>query len=154
MTAQAATQVIEAGEGAIAPGAAAVERAPQTLAAGGLVAFPTETVYGPGADATNRAAVARRYDAQGRPSLHPLIAHVRRADAARADADGAGVDHRCLPRSAGAAAARRLGARGHRAGGCACRGAAVCRVTGECRRGADRPRRACLPLCPAGAAAA
>jgi L-threonylcarbamoyladenylate synthase len=84
MTAQAATQVIEAGEGAIAPGAAAVERAARTLAAGGLVAFPTETVYGLGADATNGAAVARLYDAKGRPSFNPLIAHVADADAARA----------------------------------------------------------------------
>src|SRR5215467_703982 len=84
MTAQAATQVIEAGEGAITPGAAAVERAAHTLAAGGLVAFPTETVYGLGADATNGAAVARLYDAKGRPSFNPLIAHVANADAARA----------------------------------------------------------------------
>src|SRR6516165_3508880 len=84
MTAQAATQVIEAGEGAIAPGAAAVERAARTLAAGGLVAFPTETVYGLGADATNGAAVARLYDAKGRPWFNPLIAHVADADAARA----------------------------------------------------------------------
>src|SRR5215471_13246659 len=82
MTAQAATQVIEAGDGAIRPGAAAVERAAHTLAAGGLVAFPTETVYGLGADATNGAAVARLYDAKGRPSFNPLIAHV--ADAAAA----------------------------------------------------------------------
>ena len=46
------------------------------LAAGGLVAFPTETVYGLGADATNGAAVARLYAAKGRPSFNPLIAHV------------------------------------------------------------------------------
>jgi L-threonylcarbamoyladenylate synthase len=84
MSAQAATQVIEAGEGAIIPGAAAVERAARVLAAGGLVAFPTETVYGLGADATNGAAVARLYDAKGRPSFNPLIAHVADADAARA----------------------------------------------------------------------
>ena len=84
MTAQAATQVIEAGEGAITPGAAAVERAARVLAAGGLAAFPTETVYGLGADATNGAAVARVYEAKGRPSFNPLIAHVADADAARA----------------------------------------------------------------------
>src|SRR6516165_10672303 len=83
MTAQAATQVIEAGEGAITPGAAAVERAAHTLAAGGLVAFPTETVYGLGVDATNAAAVARLYDAKGRPSFNPLIAHVAETAAAR-----------------------------------------------------------------------
>jgi L-threonylcarbamoyladenylate synthase len=46
------------------------------LAAGGLVAFPTETVYGLGADATNAQAVARLYAAKGRPSFNPLIAHV------------------------------------------------------------------------------
>src|SRR5215831_15777147 len=84
MTAQAATQVIEAGEGAITPGAAAAERAARTLAAGGLVAFPTETVYGLGADATNGPAVARLYEAKGRPSFNPLIAHVADASAARA----------------------------------------------------------------------
>ena len=83
MTAQPATQVIEASDGAITPGAAAVARAARTLAAGGLVAFPTETVYGLGADATNGAAVARLYDAKGRPSFNPLIAHVADADAAR-----------------------------------------------------------------------
>src|SRR5919198_1593943 len=61
------------------PIAAAVE----TLAQGGLVAFPTETVYGLGADATNGAAVARLYAAKGRPSFNPLIAHVPDLDAAR-----------------------------------------------------------------------
>ena len=43
---------------------------------GGLVAFPTETVYGLGADATNAAAIARLYQAKGRPAFNPLIAHV------------------------------------------------------------------------------
>ena len=46
------------------------------LASGGLVAFPTETVYGLGADATNPAAVAALYAAKGRPSFNPLIAHL------------------------------------------------------------------------------
>ena len=46
------------------------------LAEGGLVAFPTETVYGLGADATNPAAIARLYRAKGRPAFNPLIAHV------------------------------------------------------------------------------
>ena len=46
------------------------------LAAGELVSFPTETVYGLGADATNDAAVAKIYQAKGRPSFNPLIAHV------------------------------------------------------------------------------
>jgi L-threonylcarbamoyladenylate synthase len=75
MTAELATQVLEAG-------ALAVESAARVLAHGGLVAFPTETVYGLGADAGNGEAVARLYDAKGRPSLNPLIAHV--ADAAAA----------------------------------------------------------------------
>ena len=43
---------------------------------GGLVAFPTETVYGLGADATNAQAVARIYDVKGRPANHPLIVHI------------------------------------------------------------------------------
>ncbi len=54
----------------------AAKAAAQCLAAGGLVAFPTETVYGLGADATNGSAVARLYAAKGRPSFNPLIAHV------------------------------------------------------------------------------
>ena len=47
-----------------------------TLAAGNLVAFPTETVYGLGADACNANAVARIYSVKGRPSDHPLIVHI------------------------------------------------------------------------------
>lgn len=54
------------------------------LRQGGTVAFPTETVYGLGADATNDAAVARIYAAKGRPSFNPLIVHVR--DLAQAEA--------------------------------------------------------------------
>ncbi len=46
------------------------------LAQGGLIAFPTETVYGLGADAANPGAIARLYAAKGRPALNPLIAHV------------------------------------------------------------------------------
>ena len=64
-------------------GAAAVTAAARCLAAGGLVAFPTETVYGLGADATNAAAIARLYQAKGRPAFNPLIAHVGDLDAAR-----------------------------------------------------------------------
>ena len=68
----------------VAPaGPAAVDRAAATLAAGGLVALPTETVYGLGADATNDSAVARLYAAKERPSFNPLIAHVAGLDAAR-----------------------------------------------------------------------
>ena len=60
-----------------------IARAAQVLAAGGLVAFPTETVYGLGADAGNDGAVAGIFAAKGRPSDHPLIVHV--ADAAAAE---------------------------------------------------------------------
>src|SRR5580693_897973 len=73
--------------------AAAVGDAVHYLKAGGLVAFPTETVYGLGADATNAHAIARLYDAKGRPAFNPLIAHVTDASAARVlarfDADAA-----------------------------------------------------------------
>ena len=56
--------------------AAAAADAARCLRDGGLVAFPTETVYGLGADATNAAAIARLYQAKGRPAFNPLIAHV------------------------------------------------------------------------------
>lgn len=56
--------------------AAAISEAADLIRAGALVAFPTETVYGLGADATNGDAVARIYAAKGRPSHNPLIAHV------------------------------------------------------------------------------
>jgi L-threonylcarbamoyladenylate synthase len=56
--------------------AAAIAEAADCLARGGLVAFPTETVYGLGADATNGEAIARLYAAKGRPKFNPLIAHV------------------------------------------------------------------------------
>jgi L-threonylcarbamoyladenylate synthase len=61
----------------------AVEQAASSLSAGGLVAFPTETVYGLGADAANDSAVARLYAAKERPSFNPLIAHVADLAAAR-----------------------------------------------------------------------
>jgi L-threonylcarbamoyladenylate synthase len=54
----------------------AIAKAAQLLAAGELVAFPTETVYGLGADASSDAAVAKIFAAKGRPSDHPLIVHV------------------------------------------------------------------------------
>ena len=56
--------------------AAAVSDAASSLIAGNLVAFPTETVYGLGADATNQSAVARIYAVKGRPTDHPLIIHL------------------------------------------------------------------------------
>ena len=61
---------------------AAIARAADVLRAGGLVAFPTETVYGLGADATSDAACAAIYAAKDRPEFNPLIVHV--ADAAAA----------------------------------------------------------------------
>src|SRR6202051_2044945 len=64
-------------------GGAAVAEAARCLAAGGLVAFPTETVYGLGADAGNAAAIARLYQAKGRPAFNPLIAHVGDLEAAQ-----------------------------------------------------------------------
>jgi L-threonylcarbamoyladenylate synthase len=66
------------------PDAAGLARAAELLAAGGLVAFPTETVYGLGADATDGEAVARIYAAKERPRLNPLIAHVADLEAASA----------------------------------------------------------------------
>ena len=54
----------------------ALQTAAQTLLEGNLVAFPTETVYGLGADALNKQAVARIYEAKGRPADHPLIVHI------------------------------------------------------------------------------
>jgi L-threonylcarbamoyladenylate synthase len=59
-----------------APESDALQRAAQVLRRGGLVAFPTETVYGLGAHALDPAAVQRIYDAKGRPALNPLIVHV------------------------------------------------------------------------------
>ena len=56
--------------------ASAIKKAASVLASGDLVAFPTETVYGLGADATNKNGVARIYQVKGRPSDHPLIVHV------------------------------------------------------------------------------
>jgi len=58
-----------------------IKEAAQSLAAGHLVAFPTETVYGLGADATNENAVAQIYKAKGRPADHPLIVHIPSIDA-------------------------------------------------------------------------
>ena len=62
---------------------AAVERAAQLIAGGGLVAFPTETVYGLGARADDDSAVAKIFAAKGRPVDHPLIVHVESAAQAR-----------------------------------------------------------------------
>ena len=58
-----------------------IKAAAQSLIAGHLVAFPTETVYGLGADATNETAIAKIYKAKGRPADHPLIVHIASIDA-------------------------------------------------------------------------
>ncbi|MCT4557519.1 MAG: L-threonylcarbamoyladenylate synthase [Pelagimonas sp.] len=60
-----------------------IAQAATILRQGGLVAFPTETVYGLGADASNDTAVARIYAAKGRPSFNPLIVHVADIQAAK-----------------------------------------------------------------------
>jgi len=70
--------------------ASAMGDAAKVFAAGGLVAFPTETVYGLGADACNQLAVARIYTVKGRPADHPLIIHV-------ASIDGLGAWARDVP---------------------------------------------------------
>src|ERR1700694_1268599 len=56
-----------------------IEGAAQLLHAGALIAFPTETVYGLGADARNADAVRRIFAAKGRPADHPVIVHLARA---------------------------------------------------------------------------
>ena len=85
-TTQPMTRIVKAGPAAVAAAA-------RCLAAGGLLAFPTETVYGLGADARNGEAVARLYEAKGRPAFNPLICHVEDRVAAarlgRFDADAA-----------------------------------------------------------------
>ncbi|UWQ80192.1 threonylcarbamoyl-AMP synthase [Leisingera sp. S132] len=67
----------------LAATASGIARAARLLQAGQLVSFPTETVYGLGADARQGTAVAAIYEAKGRPSFNPLIAHVHSAEAAR-----------------------------------------------------------------------
>ena len=67
----------------LAPDDAGIARAAALLKAGELVAFPTETVYGLGADARDDRAVARIFEAKGRPRFNPLIVHVADQDAAR-----------------------------------------------------------------------
>ena len=71
-----ATEILQADQSGFAMASA-------IWSAGGLVAFPTETVYGLGADARNDRAVARIFEAKGRPRFNPLIVHVASAAAAR-----------------------------------------------------------------------
>ncbi|MBV8799509.1 MAG: threonylcarbamoyl-AMP synthase [Alphaproteobacteria bacterium] len=66
----------------VAPSAINVQRAAHILREGGLVGFPTETVYGLGSDATNDKAVATVFETKGRPRFNPLIVHVRTFSAA------------------------------------------------------------------------
>ena len=91
MTTEPMTRIINADQ-------AAVEAAARCLAAGGLLAFPTETVYGLGADACNGQAIARLYEAKGRPAFNPLICHVQDLAAAarlgRFDADAVRLGRR------------------------------------------------------------
>ena len=75
-TAPKATEMLAADDDGLA-------RATELLRAGALVSFPTETVYGLGADARHGEAVAAIYAAKGRPSFNPLIAHVASAEAAQ-----------------------------------------------------------------------
>lgn len=76
MSGKYATETLGSDKGGLA-------RAAEILRAGGLVAVPTETVYGLAARADGDAAVARIYEAKGRPSFNPLIVHVSSLDAAR-----------------------------------------------------------------------
>lgn len=82
----------------LAADAVGLAEAVRLLGTGALVAFPTETVYGLGADATDGSAVARIYAAKERPSFNPLIAHYASAEAAFADV----VPSECARRLAGA----------------------------------------------------
>ena len=84
MTGKNATEVIAAD-------AAGIARAATILAGGGLVAVPTETVYGLAARADSPEAVARIYAAKGRPDFNPLIVHVRDVEQAQRYAQLSGV---------------------------------------------------------------
>lgn len=84
---------------AIAPAASVISEAIEVLRAGGLVAFPTETVYGLGAHALDAAAVARIFVAKGRPDTDPVIVHV-------SDLDGVSRVAREVPEVARSLAAR------------------------------------------------
>jgi L-threonylcarbamoyladenylate synthase len=74
--------------------AAGISKAAALLRAGELVAFPTETVYGLGADARNGEAVAAIYEAKGRPAFNPLIVHLADTDMAKSFVDWTGTADR------------------------------------------------------------
>ena len=75
-----------------------IEKAAAALAAGGLVAFPTETVYGLGADAFNPSALARIFEAKERPRFDPLIIHIAEYDALHKIADTSSLDEKARER--------------------------------------------------------
>lgn len=70
------TVVLKVDVGTLEPEPDAIRRGAEIIRAGGLVAFPTETVYGLGANALDASAVARIFEAKGRPSTNPVIVHV------------------------------------------------------------------------------
>src|SRR3954471_1371082 len=72
----------------VEPAGVAIGRAVELLRAGEVVAFPTETVYGLGADARRGDAVAKIYEVKGRPAGNPVIVHVADVEAARQCAAG------------------------------------------------------------------
>ena len=94
------------------PDAAGLAHAARTIEAGGCVAFPTETVYGLGADALRADAVLRVFEFKGRPLADPLICHCADVDAARAllVLDGGAGALAATPAAAAAAAAGALAA--------------------------------------------
>ncbi|RLT39473.1 MAG: threonylcarbamoyl-AMP synthase, partial [Chloroflexi bacterium] len=86
----------------LAARAGEIEAAVRILRAGGLVAIPTETVYGLAADASNPAAVRRLYEVKGRPPGHPVIVHIAGAEAlshwaARVSDDARRLAEACWP---------------------------------------------------------
>ena len=80
----------------LSPDGFGLTKAAQVLGRGGLVAFPTETVYGLGADARNSQAVAAIYAAKGRPSFNPLIVHLPDLTTARQFCDFTKDNGNCL----------------------------------------------------------
>ena len=77
----------------LVPDDTGIARAAELLLAGGLVSFPTETVYGLGGVATDDIAVARIFEAKGRPHFNPLIAHVPDLEAVSKIAELSGRAH-------------------------------------------------------------
>ena len=78
---------------------AAIRKAVKILGSGGLVAIPTETVYGLAADADNRSAVEATFRVKGRPTNHPLIVHICGPEAIDAWAENVPPEARMLARA-------------------------------------------------------